>query len=89
VEPTTYFCAGSRNVLNYYDIIIGHNSTDSIFNRPTVRRRADDIVAAERLAMLLCSSESVDKQYSELQEWRELLHERVKQPKRETYYSLK
>jgi hypothetical protein len=70
-------------------IIIGHNSTDSIFNIPTVRRRADDIFAAERLAMLLCSSESFDKQYPELHAWRELRHERVKQPKREIYYSLK
>jgi hypothetical protein len=50
----------------YWIIIIGHNPTDSNFNRPTVRRGADDIVAAQRLAMLFSSSESVDKQYSEL-----------------------
>ena len=67
----------------YWIIIIGHNSTDSIFNRPTDRRRVDDIVAAKRLAMLLCSR--VRRQpVLELQAWRELFHDSVKQPKRKT-----
>jgi hypothetical protein len=89
VGPTTCFCAGSRNVSNYYyNIIIGRNSTDSNFSRPTVRRRADDIVAADLLATMLCSS---FRRQTVLRVTRMAgtPPREGKEPKRETYYSLK